>query len=213
LYDATGGTPPYSGGPNNWKQCGGAALRDDPCSCGGRNCDKREGVCVKCANGDITAVILPSNGLDGTIPSSVGSMTGLNYMVLSHNNLKGTIPSSLASLTQLSSLELSWTYLEGTIPSSLASLTRLDCLDLSLNNLKGTIPSSLASLTRLTHLSLYWNALTGLVPPLPFKQYSSCALNYPGSCTEPNCNHFKCPLPVGSGMCTYGAAIAGVHCK
>jgi hypothetical protein len=35
LYDATGGTPPNPGAPNTWKGCG--TLRNDPCSCGGRN--------------------------------------------------------------------------------------------------------------------------------------------------------------------------------
>jgi hypothetical protein len=103
--------------------------------------------------------------------------------------------------------------LKGTIPSSLASLTELTDLALNGNNLKGTIPSSLASLTELTFLVLGDNALTGLVPPLPFKQYGDeCGLDYPGLCTEPNCNHFKCPLPAGSEQCNYGSSV-GVHCK
>jgi Leucine-rich repeat (LRR) protein len=110
-------------------------------------------------------------------------MTGLNAMVLANNNLKGTIPSSLASLTQLATLNL------------------------DANNLNGTIPSSLASLTRLTNLDLEQNALTGLVPPLPFKQYSgACRLDNLADCVEPNCNHFKCPLPAGIEQCE-------VHCK
>jgi hypothetical protein len=145
---------------------------------------------VICANGDITALTLNENGLNGTIPSSVGSITGLTYMSLFNNNLKGTIPSSLASLTKLVTL-----YLSG-------------------NNLKGTIPSSLASLTRLTSLQLNENALTGLVPPLPFKQYSGgCSLDDP-DCAGPidNCNHFKCPLPAGSEQCKWGGT-ASVHCK
>jgi hypothetical protein len=137
-----------------------------------------------------------TNGLNGTIPSSVGSLTELTSMIFEQNNLKGTIPSSLASLTQLATL------------------------DLRQNNLKGTIPSSLASLTQLTYLDLHDNALTGLVPPLPFKQYGGigsctpdipgdgiCCLDSPGQCTEPNCNHFKCPLPAGSEQCD------SVHCK
>ena len=60
--------------------------------------------CVTCMNGDITQVSLVGNGLNGTIPLSVGSMTALNYMWLEVNNLKGTIPSSLASLTKLTNL-------------------------------------------------------------------------------------------------------------
>jgi hypothetical protein len=81
------------------------------------------------------------------------------------------------------------------------------------NNLRGTIPSSLAKLSKLTVLALYDNRLTGLLPPLPFAQYTGgdpgygCHLDAP-SCTEPNCNHFKCPLPAGSKQCN-----GGVHCK
>jgi hypothetical protein len=86
-------------------------------------------------------------------------------------------------------------------------------LQLFNSNLKGTIPSSLASLTQLTDLALGENALTGLVSLLPFKQYRDrCILDYPGSCTEPNYNHFKCPLPAGSEQCK-DAVGAGVHCK
>jgi hypothetical protein len=206
LFDATGGTPPHPGGPNNWKQCGGAALRDDPCSCGGRNCDPTRGVCVTCANGDITQMDLGFNNLKGTIPSSLGSLTRLDYLSLSFNILEGTIPSSLGSLTRLETLDLQFSHLNGTIPSSLGSLTRLDTLYLQFNNLKGTIPSSLGSLTRLEELRLYGNILTGLVPPLPFKQYSVCFLDDHGGS-----NHFKCPLPAGSEQCKAGRA--GVHCK
>jgi hypothetical protein len=88
-------------------------------------------------------------------------------------------------------------------------------IDLYRNNLKGTIPSSLASMTKLTKIRLDENALTGLVPPLPFKQYGvDCGLNDPGSCKEPNCNHFKCPLPAGSEQCKFnGSGAVGVHCK
>jgi hypothetical protein len=65
-----------------------------------------------------------------------------------------------------------------------------------------------------THSALHDNALTGAVPPLPFKQYSGeCLLDDPDYCTEPNCNHFTCPLPAGSEQCTYGGGTAGVHCK
>jgi hypothetical protein len=85
------------------------------------------------------------------------------------------------------------------------------------NNLRGTIPSSLAKLSKMTALALAYNRLTGLVPSLPFAQYTGnvgCRLDSPSgqyACTEPNCNHFKCPLPAGSKQCKDEGA--GVHCK
>jgi hypothetical protein len=89
------------------------------------------------------------------------------------------------------------------------------------NNLRGTIPSSLAKLSKMTTLFLYSNRLTGLLPPLPFAQYNydgnGCDLDNPSDaryhCTEPNCNHFKCPLPAGSEQCTWDQGVPGVHCK
>jgi hypothetical protein len=61
---------------------------------------------------------------------------------------------------------------------------------------------------------LHSNMLTGLLPPLPFAQYAYCVLDRPSYC-EPNCNHFKCPLPAGSEQCKYdsGGDHPGVHCK
>jgi Leucine-rich repeat (LRR) protein len=129
-------------------------------------------------------------------------------MDLQVNNLKGTIPSSLGSMTKLTGLALRANNLKGTIPSSVASMTELTYLWLDSNNLKGTIPSSVASMTKLSNIELDGNALTGLVPPLPFKQYTNgCGLDDPDYCKEPNCNHFKCPLPAGVVDPT------GVHCK
>jgi Leucine-rich repeat (LRR) protein len=84
------------------------------------------------------------------------------------------------------------------------------------NNLRGIIPSSLAKLSKMNTLILSSNHLTGLVPSLPFAQYNTdsgrCVLDDASDCTEPNCNHFKCPLPAGSEQCKwYGNP--GVDCK
>jgi Leucine-rich repeat (LRR) protein len=164
FFDATNG--------KGWKQYTGSRL--DPCSCTDH---------VMCANGDITQVKLGSNGLTGTISSSLELLTSLTILGLIGNGLTGTIPSSLGSLTSLTDLKLYG------------------------NELTGTIPSSLASLTSLTNILLDQNKLTGTVPPLPFVRYTGgCHLDY-STCTEPNCNHFRCPLPAGSEHCD------SVHCK
>jgi hypothetical protein len=105
----------------------------------------------------------------------------------------------------ITTINLDTNNLAGTIPSSIGSLAKLTGLRANINSLTGTIPSSIGSLTNLTLLQISMNKLTGLVPPLPFAQYIYCSLDYTSDCTEPNCNHFTCPLPVGSDLCY-------VHC-
>ena len=116
------------------------------------------------ANGRVTQLVLYGNGLTGSIPSSLGSLTNLLGLSLSNNDLTGSIPSSLGSLTNLLYLDIAATQLTGSIPSSLGSLTNLEDLDLHFNQLTGSIPSSLGSLTNLTTLWLGDNQLTGSIP-------------------------------------------------
>jgi hypothetical protein len=203
-----------------WLSCSGARL--DPCSCGGSTCDPRDprdphALCVACGDGPvtITAIALQNvnntghsgsfdNGLTGTIPWSMGSLTSLDFLDLGNNHgLTGTIPSRLGSLmglTWLGLYNLGPRGLTGTIPSSLGSLTRLTNLALAASSLTGTTPSSLASLTSLTAIGLWRNQLTGTVLPLPFAQYTKgggCAL----SDSDGEFSHFRCPLPPNSNKC------------
>jgi hypothetical protein len=135
---------------------------------------------------------LHANTLSGTIPSSIGDLTGLTnnlyvttlnpgctihytillllahyYRYLQINRLTGTIPSTIGKLTALKgALSLYSNKLVGTIPSTVGSLKILHgFLDFSLNELTGTIPSQLAALTRLNRiLDLNGNRLTGTIP-------------------------------------------------
>jgi Leucine-rich repeat (LRR) protein len=137
-------------------------------------------------------------------------------LALERNNLLGPIPSSIGKLTGLTSLYLYSNKLVGLIPSSIGQLTALTKLFLDDNALTGSIPSSFANLTKLVEIELQDNRLTGKVPALPFAQYTEqCSLDngpsHSAHCTEPNCNHFDCPLPTGSDQCQWGFS-AGVHC-
>ena len=115
-------------------------------------------------NGRVIQLLLSSNELSGTIPSSLGSLTHLRTLDLSSNELSGTVPSSLGSLTHLQELFLFGNELSGSIPSSLGSLTHLQLLGLHRNELSGTIPSSLGDLTHLQLLALEGNPLLGALP-------------------------------------------------
>ena len=172
LYHATGG--PNWTNSTNW-------LTDAPL-------DEWAGVETN-HNGRVMTLELYGNQLTGSIPSSLGSLTNLEYLGLSGNQLTGSIPPSLGSLTNLRLLGLGDNQLTGSIPPSLDSLTNLAYLELyrqpvdgvdsalpgqphqsgascgsTDNQLTGSIPPSLGSLINLESLSLSRNQLTGSIP-------------------------------------------------
>ena len=116
------------------------------------------------AGGRVVGLDMNSEGLTGTIPSELGRLTKLQYLVLVNNQLTGGIPPELGSLTNLESLHLGSNRLTGEIPRELGGLTNLTGLSLSDNQLTGTIPAELRSLSRLEWLFLNDNQLVGTIP-------------------------------------------------
>ena len=129
-----------------------------------------------------------NSGLDGSIPSDIGRLTGLTHLWLEGNRLTGSIPSELSELSNLQQMRLWNNRLTGEIPDlngltsltilylsenqltggipDLSGSTNLTQLYLSQNQLTGSIPASLGSLTSLTRLVLWGNRLTGEIPDL-----------------------------------------------
>ena len=109
---------------------------------------------------------LASNNLVGTIPSSIGQLTGLKDLQLWQNQLTGNIPLALGNLINLEILSLEENLLIGQIPVALGGLTHLRHLSLAKNQLDGSIPHQLGNLTNLDDgLWLYQNDLSGSIPP------------------------------------------------
>ena len=122
---------------------------------------------VTVENSRVTELDLRSRGLNGTIPSELGSLSSLQKLKLSYSGLTGTIPSELGSLGNLTHLWLDRNSLGGTIPSELGSLSNLTFLKLNVNSppeLSGTIPSELGSLSNLQELWMSTNSLSGTIP-------------------------------------------------
>ncbi len=115
-------------------------------------------------DGSIGALVLANNGLTGTIPHEVGSLTTLLTLWLSGNDVTGEIPHELGNLGNLLALNLTSNDLEGEIPPQLGSLDSLRSLNLGLNKLTGSIPAELGNLSSLSGLNLESNQLTGPVP-------------------------------------------------
>ena len=131
---------------------------------------------------NLTDLSLRGNQLTGSIPSEIGNLTKLIYLVLRNNLLTGSIPQEIGNLTDLSSLSLNINQLTGTIPTEIGNLSNLTWLELNNNQLTGEIPESICD------LNIDWNnnfyiSNNQLCPPYP-----SCIENYVGVQDTTNCN-------------------------
>ena len=118
----------------------------------------------------VTQLYLVRQGLDGTVPGSLGSLTGLTGLYLHHNELTGPIPPQLGELSSLVHLTLHRNRLSGEMPAALGDLTDLTFLSLYRNNLTGELPAELGSLSSLRWLYLHSNKSGdggGLSGPIP----------------------------------------------
>ena len=122
------------------------------------------GITANRLTGRVARIFLAGQGLRGTIPAELGSLTELRVLSMPHNRLTGMIPPQLARLTRLHELRLSSNRLTGTIPPELGDLPHLRDLALSANKLTGTIPRELGRLGNLSSLWLSDNRLTGPIP-------------------------------------------------
>ena len=147
LYDSTDG--------DDWRRNGGWKS-DQPLN-------EWHGVSAN-DEGRVVKLDLYRNNLRGMIPSELGNLDNLHWLLLHNNKLTGEIPSELGNLDNLHWLFLHINKLTGEIPSELGKLDNLEGLYLYNNELTGEIPSELGNLDNLQGLYLYNNELTGEIP-------------------------------------------------
>ena len=114
--------------------------------------------------GRVSRLDLRGQGLDGTLPSSIATLTYLTHLTLDDNNLEGPIPPELGTLEDLVHLRAHSAALTGGLPGELGNLENLEQLDLSDNDLAGAIPAAWGDLGNLNELSLNANGLSGPLP-------------------------------------------------
>ena len=154
LYDATGG-PDWKNN-DNW-------LTDVPVG-------EWHGVVVD-EQGRVSRLFLSNNGLTGSIPPEVGTVTHLRYLHLGSNRLTGPIPPEIGDLTRLEQLILYYTDLVGELPRELGSLSELFFLNIAQTvinpgaGVEGSIPPEIGRLSKLRTLWLHGNRFTGALPP------------------------------------------------
>nr|XP_034916258.1 probable leucine-rich repeat receptor-like protein kinase At5g49770 isoform X2 [Populus alba] len=110
-------------------------------------------------------ILLESNKLTGSIPSTLGLVTSLEVVRLDNNLLAGTVPSNINNLTRVSEMYLSNNGLTGPLPN-LTGMDLLTYLDMSNNTFNDTeFPPWFSTLQSLTTLVMEKTQLTGQIPP------------------------------------------------
>ncbi|XP_072978699.1 receptor kinase-like protein Xa21 [Typha angustifolia] len=135
------------------------ASSPDFCQWGGVACGKRGH-----RRHRVTAIVLNSLDLAGSVSPSIANLTFLNSLDLSNNQLHGLVPHELGSLSHLKLLNLSFNSLEGSIPASISNCTYLQNLHLNSNHLRGSIPSNLSLCSDLRSINLRNNKIGGGIP-------------------------------------------------
>jgi len=98
---------------------------------------------VSCTGTRVTGISLGDNGLNGSLPPQLSTLTQLKTLFLGQNSISGTIPPGLGSLTDLEILYLDRNSLEGEIPAQLGQLVNVAFFYLNGNMLGGLPPLEL----------------------------------------------------------------------
>lgn len=120
---------------------------------------------ISVSNGDVTAVQLPNNHLEGTLPVELGKLTQLTTLALPNNQLHEAVPQEWSQLTKLQNLYLEANQLSGAFPNAFTYYTELRILSLWSNQFSGPLPRiGLRRWSHLTELRVHANRLTGELP-------------------------------------------------
>nr|CAD1829181.1 unnamed protein product [Ananas comosus var. bracteatus] len=109
-------------------------------------------------------LLLDSNNLSGSIPSTLGLVTNLTVVRLDKNSLTGPVPSNLNNLMNIGELNLANNNLSGPLPN-LTGMNALSFVDMSNNSFDPSdIPSWFSTLPVLTSLYLEHLNIGGQLP-------------------------------------------------
>jgi hypothetical protein len=120
---------------------------------------------------NLESLLLEEGILTGTIPSQLGEVGTLEYVVVvvvfvveSDEYDLTFIFSSVACDCRRRQIDLNFNLLQGPIPEELYTLTNLRTMDLNDNELTGTISTRISRLVRLSFFQIENNDFTGTIP-------------------------------------------------
>nr|KJB45795.1 hypothetical protein B456_007G328700 [Gossypium raimondii] len=117
----------------------------------------------------VTALVLASMDLTGTISSQLGNLSFLARLDIHQNSFQGSLPIELTNLRRLKYLDFGNNSFNGEIPTWFGCFSKLQRMSLHLNNFIGDIPFTLGNLSKLERLSLGGNQISGGIPNSLFK--------------------------------------------
>ncbi|GAU49752.1 hypothetical protein TSUD_43390 [Trifolium subterraneum] len=142
---------------------------------------------------------LTDNKLNGKIPTIIGSLTELEYLILRGNSFEGIVcESHFTNLSKLEYLYLSDNSLtmKGECPDCWMNLASLKFVDLSNNKLSGKIPFSMGTLVNIEALNLRKNSLSGQLP----SSLKNCSNTLSWLDLGENMFHGPLPLWIGDSL-------------
>ena len=139
---------------------------------------------IRCSeeNNQIDRLMLHHANLSGSIPiEEVAGLASLSKFDLNSNDgVIGTIPTELGTMTRLETLLLHRTSIEGKIPSTLGRLEMLNQLLLDHTNLAGIVPKEVCAL-RTKQLKWFRTSCSGEPPLVQCDRLTCCtACSVPG---------------------------------
>ncbi|WKA04212.1 hypothetical protein VitviT2T_022269 [Vitis vinifera] len=132
---------------------------------------------------------MDNNNLSGELPSSMGSLRFLGFLMISNNHLSGQLPSALQNCSGIHTLDLGGNRFSGNVPAWIGErMPNLLILRLRSNLFHGSFPSQLCTLSALHILDLGENNLLGFIP--------SCVGNLSGMASEIDSQRYEGELMV-----------------
>ena len=149
--------------------------------------ERWDGIDVGRQSRRVETIELHRQGLNGSIPSEIGSLDQLTELKLFSNDLTGPLPPALGDLANLEVLQLNDNQLSGQIPETLNSLNNLRTLSLSGNSFTGCVPANLLNVRTNDVSRLGLPTCTGAVstPTPPAATPTATSVPQPGATPQP----------------------------
>ena len=150
-------------------------------------------------------VLTPAPEMTGTLPSTMGGMSSLNYLAIASTSIQGSIPTEIGMLSNLQNLIVEANLLTGTVPNQVVTMPSLSkflplgtCTRRSpQENLFSRLIVQLFSHKRNTaNLQINFNEMTGTISQALCDKHPSLVIWL--DCSKMVCENDCCP----SGWCT-----------